>query len=155
MSVTYVKLDYAKIAKDHVLSLRRLVHWFCSKEDIKQGFGSIEGEGDKYTKDPRLMLDMMGRIMPAIVSNDPRKLYEFFDDHNIRISISEHPDSINESILFTHHNSVTKTSSTAINRHEAEQNAFYEAFKLLEARLCKESAKTYEDENKEGTRDQS
>jgi len=139
MQVTYVKLDYAKVAKEAHLALRRLIEWFCSKEDIVAGFGEMEGEGQKYKDDPMLMRQVMGQIIPAIVANDPRKFYEFFDDFNIRISISEHPDSTDENPSFTYHNSVKKESKVANTRHEAEQNAFYDAFKLLNSKILSDA----------------
>ena len=136
MKSTYVKLDYHRVAKDSHIALRELVQWFCSKEDIVAGFGEIEGDGEKYRKDPMLMKQLIStEVLPPLVTHDPRKLYEFFDDHNIRISITDHPDSTDEIPLFTYHNSLIKESKVANTRHEAEQNAFYDAFKLLNEKI--------------------
>lgn len=139
MKLTFVHLDYAVVASKYHHSLREFTQWLCSKEDMIEGFGSLEGDGDKYKKDPMLMRQIVSSsVTPAMITNDPRKLYEFFDDHNIRISITEHPDSTDQSPLFTYHNSVIKNSSTAPDRHTAEQSAFMDAFSILEKQIKKE-----------------
>lgn len=130
-ATTYAKLDYSKVVAESPLAIRALINWFCSKEDIVNGFGAIEGEGDKYKKDPRLMREMMAQVVPAIIQNDPRKLYEFLDDNKIRISIQEHPSSTDETPLFTYYNSKVRESGVGNSRHEAEQLAFYAALKLV------------------------
>lgn len=139
MNTTYAHLDYPKIAASSHLAVRALTHWLCAQPDLIEGFGAIEGEGDKYKKDPMLMKQVMGSsVTPALVANDPRRLYEFFDSQNIRISICEHPDSTDDVPLFTYHNSVMKNASTANSRHDAEEKAFYDAFAILEKRIKKE-----------------
>lgn len=136
MKTTYAHLDYMQVAKDSHLAVRAFTHWLCGKEDLIEGFGAMEGEGDKYKKDPNLMKQVVGNsVTPAIIANDPRRLYEFFDDQNIRISICEHPDSTDDVPLFTYHNSVIKNAKTAASRHLAEENALYDAFIILQKRI--------------------
>ena len=136
MTTTYAKLDYFSISQEINLALRELTNWLCSKDDIVRGFGAMEGEGDKYIKNPALMRQIvMNQVLPAMVTNDPRKLYEFLDDHQIRISISEHPDSTDENISFTYYNSAVKESHVAPSRQEAENNAFIDAMRLLQKRI--------------------
>lgn len=139
MKTTFAKLDYMKVTKEAHLSVRAFTHWLCGQEDLIEGFGSMEGDGDKYKKDPTLMKQVVtNSVTPAIISNDPRRLYEFFDDQNIRISVAEHPDSTDDVPLFTYHNSVIKNANTAATRHIAEEAAFYDAFAILEKRIKKE-----------------
>jgi hypothetical protein len=138
-NLTYSHLDYDSISKEYRLSVRDIIKWFSSREDLIEGLGAIEGGGNKYKDNPRELLVLLGQVVPVIIANDPRKLYEFFDDRDIRISIASHPDSTddesNETPKFTYYNSVTKESRTAKYRGEAETNAFIDAFKLLEKRI--------------------
>lgn len=148
MKTTYAHLDYMKVAKDAHLAVRAFTHWLCGQEDLVEGFGAIEGEGDKYKKDPALMKQVMSNsVTPAIITNDPRRLYEFFDDQNIRISICEHPDSTDDVPLFTYHNSVVKNATTAASRHLAEELAFYDAFVVLQKRIKHEDSKQTDSQN--------
>jgi hypothetical protein len=135
MKTTYFKLDYDQIVKSYPLSVKHSVKWLASKEDIIQGLGAIENDGEKYKNNPNLLYELIGQIMPAIIQQDPRKLYEFFDENNIRISILDHPDSKDDNISFTYHNSVTNTSNVSPTRGEAEKCAFNDAFKLMEENL--------------------
>lgn len=135
MKVTYTHLSFDRVSKDYKLSLRKFVHWLESKPDLIEGFGAMEGDGEKYKKDPKGFHDLLSGMMPSIVQNDPRKLYEFFDENNIRISITEHPDSSDDLVIFTYFNSTKKTSKVVDSRGEAEQEAFYDAFAILEEKI--------------------
>lgn len=138
-TLTYSHLDYDLIVKECKLSIRDVIKWFSTRQDLIEGLGATEGDGAKYKNNPRELLVLMGQAVPVIIANDPRKLYEFFDDRDIRISIASHPDStddeLNDTPKFTYYNSVVKESKTAKTRGEAETNAFYDAFKLLEKRI--------------------
>lgn len=132
--LTYAHLDYDDIKVKYPLCVREIIKWFANREDIVQGLGAMEGEGGKYQNNPKELFTVLGNIVPAIIANDPRKLYEFFDDKACYISIAHSGDDNGEP-LFTYLNSITKTSKVVASRGVAEYEALMDAFAILEERV--------------------
>lgn len=72
----------------------------------------------------------MTKLIDQVVGVDCRKLYDFFDENNIVISVSYYSEQ-----MFTYTNSKQSFSNTRPTRAEAEVEAFKDAFKTLEE-LC-------------------
>lgn len=126
---TYLKLDFdGVIYPKFPQSVKAITNWFCSREDIINGLLGIDG-GEATKEEIR---GIMGQIVPVIIQNDPRKLYEFFDDQGIIISIAVHTDLEGRFIYF---NSKENHSFSADNRILAEEGAFLGAFSVLEKEL--------------------
>lgn len=129
MISTYLNLDFDGVIYPRFpQSVKAVIAWFCSREDIIEGLVGMSG--DKASKEE--IKEAFKQVAPIIIQHDPRKLYEFFDDQGIKICIGVHPDSDS---MFVYYNSVKKESFTASIRSEAERLAFVDAFNILEGRL--------------------
>ena len=136
MSTTYLKLNYEQVVRLYPKSVARIAEWFASKKDIIEGLEAVEkGERspEEQLKDREKLISTVKSIVPPIIQHDPRKLYEFFDEMGIIISVAEHPDSSHTTPLFNYYNSRTRESKSASSRQEAEGIAFMDAFKILES----------------------
>lgn len=128
MKKTYLTLSYDDIVGKYPKVVNSIVSWFCAKQDIVGGLMGMEGDG--ATADE--IKEAMKQVVPMIIQHDPRKLYEFFDEKDIRIFISAYPD---DDSIFIYHNSSTNHSLTADSRIDAEERAFMDGFILLEKQL--------------------
>lgn len=127
----HLTLSYDKVQKEFPKAVEDIIKWLSSKEELKE---AIVSEAEGKISDDELMM-AVGQIAPMIIQFDPRKLYEYFDENNVKIFISSHPDSND---VFIHHNSVVGHSYPANSRIEAEEQAFLEAFSVVEKRLVNE-----------------
>lgn len=125
---TYLKLDFDGVIYPRFpQSVKAITDWFASREDIIQGLLGIDGGAATHPEIKAILV----QIVPVIIQNDPRKLYEFFDDQEIYISIAVHSD---EDRFFYYH-SKNHHSYSADNRILAEEGAFMKAFETLEKEL--------------------
>jgi len=130
---TYLKLDFdGVIYPKYPQCVKAITNWFASREDIIMGLIGIDGGDMTDEASKNQIRDLMVQIVPVIIQNDPRKLYEFFDDQGIRIFIGDHPDG---NTMFTYHNSRINHSFSAENRIDAEKGGFLGAFDVLEKEL--------------------
>lgn len=137
----YLNLDFSKIQAACPKAVKEVIEWFCNKKDLIEGLIGMDGGNAKKEE----IQEAMKHVVPMIIQYDPRKLYDFFDDWEIIISISQH-----EGDMFTVHNSRTKHSVAAENRAEAELIGFTEAFKELEKQLSDEKASNTAQQGKAG-----
>ena len=98
------------------------------KKDYPKSMSKMKEFLQKLTNAEFEEVDM---LIDLVLSSDPRKLYDFFDQNDIRISISYNK----ETKMFTYVNDQLMQSSVSNDRATAEVKAFEEAFKTLEAML--------------------
>ncbi len=126
---TYLKLDFDGVIYPRFpQSVKAIVDWFSSREDIVEGLMGIDGGA--ASKDE--IREILKLVVPAIIQNDPRKLYEFFDDKGILISIAlvDPGDT-----RFAYFHNKDYHSFSADNRILAEEGGFMKAFEYLEKEL--------------------
>lgn len=125
---THLILDYEQISRKYPKTIEGIIKWLSDKQEVVEALVENGEAGNNRES----ILETLGQVVPMIIQFDPRKLYEFFDQRNVRIFISGHPD--NDSI-FIYHNSATNHSYPADSRIEAEEKAFIDAFAVLEKEL--------------------
>lgn len=124
----YLSLDYEIIKSTYPLSLDRIEKWFLSREDIREGMKQMGTNIEQG--------EVLKQFVGMIIQHDPRKLYDVFDNFNVRIFISEHPDDVflgeGENKRMVYYNSYARQSKPADSRIDAEEKAFMDAFNVLE-----------------------
>lgn len=119
----YLKLDYNDIKKKYPKAVAKIKETFANDENVKNGLQQI---GADIRED-----EVLTRVIEALITHDPRKLYDLFDKLIIRISITYNKTTE----IWTYYNSVQDYSYTADSRIESEKKAFEEAFDVLEKQL--------------------
>lgn len=128
---TYLKLDFDGIIYPQFpQSVKAITDWFCSREDIVEGLIGIDGGAATHPEIKAILV----QIVPVIIQNDPRKLYEFFDDRKIFISVTTYVSAEGE-VGFNYYVFNAPYSDSAKTRIEAEERAFLKAFAVLEKEL--------------------
>jgi|SRR5882762_55664 len=130
---TYLKLDFDGVIYPRFpQSVKAITDWFCSREDIIEGLIGIDGG----TLSKEEVVVIMKQVVPVIIQNDPRKLYEFFDDKGLYISINLFVGAEGD-IGFNYYVFKSPHSNSRKTRIEAEEGGFLEAFSVLEEQLQK------------------
>lgn len=105
----YTTLNSREILKEYPQTFHNIVMWMKSV---------AEGASDEEVK----------QIVDFTLQYNPRMLYDFFDDNNIKISMLPLLDNTGA----VSYGINDKGLVFAENRNEAEEKAFIEAFKTLE-----------------------
>lgn len=78
---------------------------------------------------PELTDEMLEGFTNSVLSINPRSLYDFFDQRDIKICVMPHTDTDD---LWLYYNNKLKHSSSTDSRIDAEEKAFLEAFEYYE-----------------------
>lgn len=113
--------DYEEQILKYPKSRELFNKWLLKKLTANIGHLGIEFANKEAVK-------LQEKTADTIATYDPRKLYDFFDENDVIISVIYHLDLK----MFTYSNSQTNHSSTKPTRNEAEVAAFLEAFQTLE-----------------------
>jgi len=127
----YLNLDFELINRNCPRAVEAAIDWFCNKEDLINGLIGMDG-GQASKKE---ITEAMKHLVPMLIQYDPRKLYDFFDDKGIIISVTQHDND-----MFAVYNSITKHSVASDSRNQAEAIGFTDAFAVLEKQLTDEKA---------------
>lgn len=107
---------YEELVKNNPKFIAALQKWF-ENFILKVSEDQIYSEVEEYTKS----------LVEATLKFNKRQLFDFFDEHDIKISVTLHGDD-----MWVYWNTVDKQSFTAPTRIAAETEAFMKAIQLFE-----------------------
>lgn len=118
----YLKLNYEEIKNKYPNALKKVEDWFYNNPDIK-----AQLKQGKYNAKEELQV--ISNLVGMVLTHDPRKLYDVFDQLDIKISVFQ--VDVNEWAYY-----VNRGESYACeDRIEAEEKGLIKAFNTLENRL--------------------
>ena len=119
-------IKYEELQKSYPEAIKTLKDWITLKRQVD--IDTLRTNGlDVSNENIEEIQEWKEHFTELMVVYNPRGLFDFFDEQNIKICIT-----LSDSDLWTYWNTSSGYSYTAGSRAEAEQKAFVEAFKLLE-----------------------